>query len=308
MYRFTSSIDRITLNNRYLALFSHAKLQEKWNNELSNCPDLARTIPKGKTPSDILVMDYEDLVDLYLRYLGVYNSLTGTRKAALKEASNRVFTYDSYKKAIAGFLADSTNGFQINNCVYCDLTDVRVLNNGKRQFVTEHILDKGECPMVGLSLYNFCPSCGFCNSNCKGTQPIGHNAYQMKKLGPTGRQYDFEHQVKFVLKEDDPKAIGRIKTDHLDWYSLDFDYKDDDYREVVSLFDLYDRYNQDQNKLQALEWRASAQKHRGIAIAIKARFHGRSIEEERKHILHYDLHKKVHSTRLKLMEDMILIG
>ena len=33
-----------------------------------------------------------------------------------------------------------------------------------------------------------CPACGTCNTDLKGTQPIGTNAREMKKLGPTSKQ------------------------------------------------------------------------------------------------------------------------
>ena len=82
----------------------------------------------------------------------------------------------------------------------------------------------------------------------------------MKKLGPTSKQYDFEHKVKFVLNKHS-EALGRIKYDHLEWYYIRFAYKDDDYKEVVKLFELERRYNEKPNKLLALEWREKAEKN-----------------------------------------------
>ena len=307
MYRFRSSLNRKTLNAQYKALYVKARLQSKWNNELSTCPELAQTLPPGKSPEDLLTMSYEELVDVYLLYRRVFSGLPVPRQIVLTDSAKRVFSYDSYKTPIARFLANPANGFEIYTCVYCDLTDVRTLPNGKRQFDTEHILDRGECPLVGLSLYNFCPSCGFCNTNCKHSNPIGKTPLQMKKLGPTSEQYDFEHQVRFVLKTDEPQALGRINLDHLEWYNLDFEYKDDDYKEVVSLFDLIIRYNQDPIKQEALDWRAKAIKNHGIAIAFTAWLHGNSVEAERKRVLHFDRYQKAHVIGLKMIEDMIMI-
>lgn len=251
-------------------------------------------------------MKFEDLVDVYLNYKQYYNNLPEARKPVLKAAAENVFTYDSYKTKIAKFLSDTNNGFVIDNCVYCDLSDARVLEDGKRQFVTDHILDKGECPLVGLSLYNFCPACSFCNTNCKGTLTIGTTKEQIKKLGPTGSMYDFEHQVKFIIKMK-PEAVGRIKLDHLDWYKLEFEYNDDDYYKEVSLFDLVTRYNLRHNKLQALEWLKLARKHRGIVLKFFARLTGKSIEEEIKRAFHYEERKQAHSLMIKLMEDIMRI-
>ena len=304
MYRFSSSLSKDKLEKKYKDIYIKAKLQDKWDNEVAKCSDLASTIPTGKTPVDLLTMSYEELVDVYLHYQSVYNGLPADRQTALKEAAQRVFTYDSYKGPISKFLGNKENGFKIYNCVYCDLVDARVLDNGKRQFKTEHILDRGKCPLVGLSLYNFCPSCDFCNTNCKHSQPIGNGALQMKKLGPTSKQYDFEHKVKFVLNKHS-EALGRIKYDHLEWYDIRFAYKDDDYKEVVKLFELERRYNEKPNKLLALEWREKAEKNKGISIAITAFLHGNTIEEERNRILHLNEYREAHSLGLKLMEDMV---
>lgn len=305
MYSFHSTVKKAVLDSRYKKIFEHARLQRKWDRELTSCPELAKILPVGKTPEDMLTMKYEDLVDVYLKYRSVYSSLTREKQLALNKAAGRVFTYGSYRSKIARFLMDENNGFEIFNCVYCDITDGRKVGN-KRQFVTEHILDEGKCPLVGLSLYNFCPSCHICNTTYKGTKPVGNSQRTMKKLGPTSIQYDFEHQVKFVLTEA-PKTLGRIKVDHPEWYKLEFEYKDADYKEVVTLFDLEERYNLLHNKLKALEWRRDALKNRGIALTLSALIHGVSTEEEMKRRFNYVAHKRVHSEMLKLMEDMMSV-
>lgn len=303
MYRFYSSIDKTDLDKEYKNIYSKAKLKDKWDNEVKNCPDLLRTLPTGIAPLDLLTLPYEKLVEVYLLYQQIYAGLSGDGKSKLQAAAERVFTYESYKKKIAQFLINEANGFKIYNCVYCDLIDVRPFGRN-RQFDTEHILDKGNCPLVGLSLYNFCPACGTCNTNCKKNNPIGKTKAQMKKLSPTGSQYDFEHQVRFVLIEK-PEALGRIKVDHPEWYDVAFDYKDADYQEVVELFDLVKRYNLPQNKLQAIEWRAKAKKNRGITLTLTALIHRNTKERELERVFHLDEHRKVHSERLKLMIDMM---
>lgn len=306
MYSFRSTINKATLDSRYKSLFAHAGLQKKWKREVKSCRELDGSLPGSISPEDMLTMKFEDLVDVYLYYINYFNNLADAVKPVVKASAEKVFTYDSYKTKIAKFLSDTNNGFVINNCVYCDLSDARVLEDGKRQFVTDHILDKGKCPLVGLSLYNFCPACSFCNTNCKGTQTIGKNREQIKKLGPTSSTYDFEHQVRFVITEK-PEALGRIKFDHLEWYKLEFEYNDNDYFEEVDLFHLENRYNFDPNKLQALEWLELAQKSRSIALAFTSSLSGNSIEEEIKRAFHYEERKQAHSLMFKLMEDIMRI-
>ena len=305
MYRFESGLEPKELEKRYMAIYTNARLQRKWEKEMVNCPELAQTLPVGINPVDMLTLKYEKLVEVYLKYRKIYSGLSAARQKVLKTAAEKVFKYSSYCGAIKTFLLNPDNGFEIYNCVYCDLNDVRPYGpNKRRQFDTEHILDKGECPLVGLSLYNFCPSCGHCNTNCKGKNPIGKNEAQMKKLGPTSKQYDFQHKVKFIMTEK-PEAIGRIILDHPEWYEIDFDYNDDDYREVTKLFDLKDRYNLYEHKLAALEWRQRAMKNRGIAIRLAVWLHIRTEEQVRDEIFHLTQHREAHSPRLKLLEDMI---
>ena len=307
MYRFESIIEGRDLDKRYKAIYAKADLKKKWDDEVVGCPELARTLPDGIAPTDMLTMKFEKLVEVYLRYRQVFNRLTIDRQAALKNAAKKVFDYDSCKEKIKNFLMNANNGFRIYNCVYCDLHDVRAFGEGNRQFVTEHILDKGNCPLVGLSLYNFCPACNTCNTNLKGTKKIGTNEVQMKKLSPTSRQYDFQHQVKFVFIEM-PEAVGRIQIDfgHQEWYEIDFEYKDDDYREVTKLFELKVRYNKSDTLLFGMELRDKLIKNRGIDLKTKALLEHKSEEQVWEDIFLLKYHRKVHSQKLKLMEDLIL--
>ena len=307
MYRFRSKINRATLESRYRAIYVHASLQKKWNREVRTCPELATTLPAGMAPEDLLTMKYEDLVDVYNGYRQVYNGLSAAKQSALNNAASKVFTYGSYRGKIAQFLTNTDNGFEVYNCVYCDLTDARPAGNLARQFDTEHILDKGECPLVGLSLYNFCPACDTCNTRCKGTNPIGSTPPLMKKLSPTAKQYDFENKVRFVLNTINPDAVGRIKPEHPEWYEVDFEYKDRDYEEVVSLFKLKTRYNLPQHKESALDWRFKAKKYKGIGLALTALFHGNTIEQEYEEVFRYNARCNAHSDKLKLMVDMLAI-
>lgn len=304
MYRFESSIDKRELDKRYKKIYVHARLQKKWNDELAECPELSQTLPTGVMPDDMLTMKYEKLVDVYLLYRQVYDNVTDDRKKALNAAAGRVFTYGSYSGQIKRFLMNPNNRFEIYNCVYCDLSDGREFGDGYRQFDTEHILDKGECPLVGLSLYNFCPACGTCNTVLKGSQPIGNGAKQMKKLGPTSKLYDFKHKVRFVINEK-PEAVGGIKYDHPEWYEIDFDYKDDDYRIVTSMFDLKNRYNLEHHKLRAIKWLEKSKKYRGIATRFIVLLHIKTEEQVREEIFHLEAHRKAHSDKLKLLEDII---
>lgn len=304
MYRFESSVSPKDLEKEYKAIYTHAGIQRKWNSRKRTCPELDLTLPNGVNPEDLLTMKYDKLVEVYLLYRQVYNGLPAARQSVLNTAAAEIFSYQSFGGKIKKFFLEKNNGFEIHNCVYCDLKDVRSLGEGKNQFDTEHILDKGECPLVGLSLYNFCPSCTTCNRTYKGANPIGSGERQMKKVSPTSKQYDFYNKVKFVLTMQ-PDAVGRIKFDHPEWYEVDFDYGDDDYQAVTGLFDLKSRYNLPQNKQQALEWRSLAMKNRGISLKLAAWLNFKTEEQYKEDIFHLEAHRRVHSLMLKLQEDMM---
>lgn len=306
MYRFVSTLDKIVLNANYKRIYAQVDFQGLWKTEVMHCRELAKTLPRGIHPEDLLTMSYEELVDIYNQYKRIYSGLSRPKQLQMNAAANHVFAYSKYRRAISEFLLDKDNGFKIYNCVYCDLMDVRPFSRTKRQFDTEHILDKGTCPLVGLSLYTFCPACDTCNTRCKGKKPIGSTPALMKKLSPTSPQYDFENQVRFVLNAK-PEGVGRIKLGHWDWYEVDFNYMDTDYQEVVALFNLKERYNLDQHKQDAVEWRFKAQKYRGISLRLSAFIHGNTLEQEREEIFQYNARMHAHSEKQKLLKDMMML-
>lgn len=83
------------------------------------------------------------------------------------------------EEQIAGTLTIDSRGnvkLEIRSCYYCEMAYVNTYtlidkDNGnlveRRQFDLDHFLPKGKCPCVGLSLYNFVPSCQVCNSRIK---------------------------------------------------------------------------------------------------------------------------------------------
>lgn len=126
---------------------------------------------------------------------------------------------------------DTDNGFEIHNCVYCDLEDVTTFiraNGSKvRKFETEHVLDKGACPLVALSLYNFIPSCKTCNGpDIKGAKTLGDTIAEMVELSPSAEGYDFDRKVSFEVKILTPGAADLNMATHPDDCEIDFNIRD----------------------------------------------------------------------------------
>lgn len=209
-----------------------------------------------KTYDEMLVLDFERLADIYEMYVSL--DIKKKEPTVFKD-SKAYFSYeDSYdskgkkwgklQPLIAGFFMDGQNGFEIHTCHYCDMAYVNPfdLSIGKKaQFDLDHVLDKGRCPIVGLSLFNFVPSCQMCNgSRIKGQKQIYSNARLRKKLSPSNFNYDFEEKVtiEVINKNGNCSTIGFEK--RMWEYELRFNtYRDPDYDEEIKAFYLTERYN-----------------------------------------------------------------
>lgn len=266
MKRVEYRIDHSQLKKGYKQLFHYSDMQKKWK-KLQR--DYAFVLGRGSFPTvlQLLTAPIDTLVDVYFDYVqkvetAVNNGTltkgkTGTKKA-MKDEIAKVFDYDGYSDVIAGFFMDSANKFEIYTCHYCEMAYVNYFeaNTGRkiRQFDVEHILDKGKCPLVALSLYNFLPSCQPCNSKMKGQKCVGETANSIKtgrlkdivlKLSPTNPQYDFTGNLSFYIKPLDPANRNFDElVEHKDDFELDFHVDgDEDYMFMVEQFHLKERYN-----------------------------------------------------------------
>lgn len=208
----------------------------------------------------LMILPYTKLAEIY----DTYTTLRLDEKNDLHLALKELFSYTKEKggryNALSGsiidFFKNKNNDFDIHTCHYCDMTYINyfqyeeVAKNGKQkgirtQFDLDHVLDKGRCPLVALSLYNLVPACPTCNGpHIKGKRVMNVNLNQRQKLSPTSNLYDFDNQVKIWLR---PKTERIPNTDflkHLDDYELDFDtLSDTDYDKEIDFLYLRERYN-----------------------------------------------------------------
>ena len=164
MYRFVSSRNSVELKKAYLKEYDIPKLQRKLDRLMAKYPEIKAVLPDDISAKKLLVGNFKYLTRVYCAFTGYLNGKTNEEQKSIKTAFiNGGFKYDSHKKKISNFLVDVANGFEIYNCVYCDIEDVTTFTkangNKVRKFETEHVLDKGRCPLVGMSLYNFVASC-----------------------------------------------------------------------------------------------------------------------------------------------------
>lgn len=133
----------------------------------------------------------------------------------------------------------------------------------QNHFDLDHVLDKGKCPIISLSLMNFVPSCQICNQRLKHTSLLGHDIKSWCKLSPTSLLYNFDQNVKIrVIPISHISPISYMKNS--DNFRIIFDCQDIDYQHFVNIFKLEDRYNY--HKIEALRILDLRQRYRPKAI------------------------------------------
>ena len=313
MYRFVSSQRPVVLKKAYLKEYNVKELQRKLNILMTNYPEIKEVLPKNISAIKLLVGNFKYLTRVYCAFTDYLNKKETEEKTAIKKTfKDKGFNYDNHKSKIAKFLKNNTNGFEIHNCVYCDLEDITTFTKTDgtevRKFETEHVLDKGECPLVGMSLYNFVPSCGTCNGTAiKGTKTIGTTEVEMARLSPSAEGYDFENKVKFEVKIlipdiDDLKAIS-----HTDDYEIDFNVREALYQKIIDLFELKSRYNHGTVKVELLKWRDKRRENPDNKIQENARLLERSFKDTFEELFELDLRRREHYTMEKARRDVMLI-
>lgn len=313
MYRFVSSQNPVRLKKAYLEEYNIKLLQDKLDKLMKAYPEIRAVLPDKISAKKLLVGNFKYLTRVYCAFTDYLNGKTTAEKDSIKNAFKKGgFNYDSHKSKIADFLTNLANGFEIHNCVYCDLEDVTSFTkaNGKkvRKFDTEHILDKGECPLVALSLYNFVPSCKICNSaDIKGTKTIGDTEAEIAKLSPSAEDYDFENKVKFVVNLITPSITDLKATSHADDYEITFNVREILYQKSIDLFELKSRYNHGEVKLKLLKWREKRRNNPDNKILEYARWRMVSFEEAFEEFFELNLRRREHFIMEKARRDVMLI-
>ena len=314
MYRFVSSISPVVLKRAYLGVYNVKLLQKKLDKLMTAYSGIKNVLPEDITAKKLLVGNFKYLTKVYCAFTGYVNGKTADERAAIIKAFvDGGFKYSSHESKIGTFLKDAVNGFEIHNCVYCDLEDVTTFTKADgtkvRKFETEHVLDKGECPLVALSLYNFVPSCGTCNGPAiKGSKTIGDTEDEISKLSPSADGYDFEGKVRFEVKITNPDTADLKPTTHIGDYEVDFDVQEAVYQKSIDLFELKGRYNVDKNKTELLKWREKRRSNPDNIVQQFANYKQVSFDEMFEEMFELQLRKREHYTMEKARRDVMLMG
>lgn len=313
MYRFVSSRNSVELKKAYLKEYDIPKLQIKLDRLMAKYPEIKAVLPDDISAKKLLVGNFKYLTRVYCAFTGYLNGKTNKEQKSIKTAfRNGGFKYNTYKKKISNFLVDVANGFEIYNCVYCDIEDVTTFTkangNKVRKFETEHVLDKGRCPLVGMSLYNFVASCRMCNGPAiKGTKTIGDTESEIARLSPTAEGYDFTNKVKFEVKMLTPGVEDLKATSCLDDYEIDFNVSEALYQKSIDLFELKSRYNHHIEKLELLKWRDLRRKNPDNMVQQLADLKMISFGEMFEELFELNLRRREHYPMEKARREVMLI-
>ena len=229
------------LKTRYIMEFADVSgdLAKEWNNVLSVANG---QIKLPKTYKDLLGMPFEDLLQVYNDYVTLDQSI----KSGIKNQLHYI-QYSKYSERVREFFIKHSEELEISTCNYCETAYVNIYTVKRERkgiFDIEHILDKGNCPIIGLSFFNFTCSCQYCNSRLKGTKPLGLSKAYNPKNSPTSDNYIYESSVAIRLYPRHGVTINYAKMlEEKGRYYFRFVTKDKDYKFENAFFDLQERYN-----------------------------------------------------------------
>ena len=255
--RSSSDFEKLKLD--YLSVYSPSELasmQSKWVNWKR--AHHITTIPE--TVEELLLADVADLADIYNRFraLSIPEKVLDPNGKYVKSQEYKdlesIFKYSRhFDDKIATFFCKHAEQLHISSCHYCELAYVNAYKvvvghstTTYQHFDVDHFLPKSKCPIIGLSLFNFVPSCQVCNSRIKIGREIGSAKAQWVKFNPASEVYDFEDNVMIRLRmRYGPDTSFRKKGEYYIYFRCE-----NGYRELVDSFRLEERY--EFHKLEAL--------------------------------------------------------
>lgn len=299
----------VNLTSEYKNLIPAAELSSMEARWLSWKQREGLTILLPETVEELLVADVDVVADVYERFkslrrrmpLKKKNSTTGEkeRNPKLKEL-DKIFKYkNKYDDKIADFFVKHAAELHINSCYYCETAYINVYHTKKRQFDVDHFIPKEKCPILGLSLFNFVPSCQVCNSRIKLSKILGKVKADYEAFNPAGEHYSFDSNVRIHLRK---KPGYKHDLSNPDAYYIYFRCKNG-FRKDVRFFHLQERY--EFHKLAAIRIKKLRQQYPLSARRKIARMLGVSESVVKEDLFHEQFMKDNNRCFTKLTLDML---
>lgn len=311
-YPARNSLEFLALKEDYKSIYTNdelSEMQKEWNRWKSryNVTNISETV------EELLLADIDVLVDVFERFktLPIPQKITGgngrTERSLQYKELDKIFKYaNKYDKRIAKFFCDQADNLGLCSCSYCELAYINSyeLTNGtsrtnKHHFDIDHYLPKMLCPILGLSLFNFVPSCQVCNSRIKSSRLIGTTKAELVKYSPVSDTYAFDSNVKICLRmRKGPNTDFRKKEE----YYIHFKCKNN-FREIVDFFHLEERY--EFHKLEAMRIKQIEARYPQSARKMIAHLLGCSETKVREDLFHENYLQNNNRCFSKLTRDML---
>ncbi len=291
VYPPKGSVEYNLLIDEYKSIFCTdiTSMQNDWNSwKIANG---VNTI--SETVEELLVADTAQLADVYERFIkcNIPVNIPGTRKRnPLFEQLDEIFKYNQkFDKDIATFFIEHADALKISTCYYCEMAYINTytLQNPRhspnrvvmhRQFDVDHFLPKQLCPILGLSFFNFVPSCQVCNSRIKGKKVLGKHSTDWDRFNPASEKYSFCKDVKIRLRMRPGTLYPKLNTSYIHFRCRN------GYRDVVDFFHLEERY--DFHRQEALRLRELKAKYPKSTIARISKLLGKPQKDIQEDIFH----------------------
>ena len=118
------------------------------------------------------------------------------------------------------------------------------LVNSANHFDLDHLLPKDKCPILGLSLFNFVPSCSVCNEKLKKEKEIGKTKKQWLNISPTFSESTLcDDMVIKMIPESSCSTFFDLRKNHDNYRLLIEPRNIEVYNRYIQTFKLQDRYN-----------------------------------------------------------------
>ena len=246
----------------YKSIFSKKLLQKEAEWRSWKLAQHVTNIPE--TVEELLCADVDVLSDVYDRFVSlgypvsVKDAAGETVRNPVLKPIDKIFNYThGYDGKIARFFENYADKLGIGSCNYCETAYINVYtlaskassilkSENRHHFDLDHFLPKSICPIVGLSLFNFVPSCQVCNSRIKMGGVLGTTKAEWEKFNPASKDYSFDDNVSIRLRmHRGPDTSFRNRGE----YYIHFRCKNG-FDTLVNFFHLEERY--DFHKVEAM--------------------------------------------------------
>ena len=286
-----------------------SQMQTDWDDWKAR--NYVTTIPE--TVEQLMLSDVDVLADVYERFaaLSIRRKMPGprgrdVRSTELKEL-DAIFRYTQhYDDRIAKFFCDHADELHVSSCHYCELAYVNTykviigrIATSYQHFDVDHFLPKTKCPIIGLSLFNFVPSCQVCNSRIKSSRTVGKTKTEWIHFSPVKDSYNFDKDVTIRLRmHRGPDTSFRKKGEYYVYFRCK-----NGFRTEVDFFHLEERY--EFHKMEAMRLKRLKARYPQSARKKIARIIGKTEAEVREDLFHKKYLKDNQRCFAKLTEDML---